>query len=152
MLAGLGSIVPEPVRTAMLLGVLGGLLVLDLTSRTLPLPQRRLLIPQRVFLRGLAAGLLRFGAEYGTGFRTLVPSAAAYMLAGYVVLAHPAWWISLSLGALFGLARSLAIAQFVLLGRDGWVQFLGAHTRLLERLGSVVCAALLAWVALAAVS
>lgn len=151
-MAGLCSIIPEPIRVVGLVVALGGLLVLDLISPVLRLPQRRLLIPQRVFLPGLTAGLLRFGVEYGTGFRTLIPSAAPYMLAGYLVLAHPAWWASLSLGAVFGLSRSLAIAQFVLLGRDGWVQFLGSHTRLLERSGSVACAALLAWALLAAVS
>ena len=143
MLAGLASVVSEPVRSAALLVGLASLLLLDLTTRRLPLPQRSRLIPQQVFRRSLGAGLLRFGIEYGTGFRTLIPSASAYMVALFVLLTNPVWWVTLGLGATFGLARSAAILQFVLLGRDGWVHVLTAHTRTLERAGSIGCAVLL---------
>ncbi len=148
MLAGLASVIAEPARTAALIIGLVGLLLLDMVTRTLPLPQRSRLIPQQVFRRSLGGGLLRFGIEYGTGFRTLIPSGSAYMVVWFVLLTNPAWWVTLALGAAFGLARSLAILQFVLLGRDGWVQFLTGHTRLLERTGSAGCAALLIWGAL----
>lgn len=147
VLAGLISVVAEPVRTTTLVIGIAALLILDLSTGSLPLPQRSRLIPRDVFRRNLGAGLLRFGIEYGTGFRTLIPSASAYMLCVFVLLSNPVWWATLILGAAFGLARSLAILQFVLLGRDGWVQFLTGHTRTLERVGSVGCAALLIWAA-----
>lgn len=143
MLAGLLSPVPEAVRwgaAVMLIGTLAGL---DLVSRRLPLPQRSTLIPQHVFSRGLARGLLRFGVEYGTGVRTLIPGAAPYLCAVYLVLANQPWGLTLAAGAVFGLSRSLAILQFVLLGRDGWAQFLTGHSRVLERTGTVLTAVLL---------
>jgi len=149
VLAGLASVVAEPARSAALVVGVAGLLLLDMATRSLPLPQRSRLIPQQVFSRSLGGGLLRFGVEYGTGFRTLIPSASAYMLALFVLLTNPVWWVTLCLGATFGLARSVAILQFVLLGRDGWVHFLTAHTRMLERAGSIGCAVLLIWSALA---
>ena len=41
--------------------------------------------------------------------------------------------------------RTLAVLQYVLLGRPGWQQFLSTHTRTLERLGTVVTAVLAVW-------
>lgn len=143
LLAGLLSPVPASARLVAMLVILAALVVLDLLTPRLPLPQRSALIPQHVFARGLVPGLLRFGFEYGTGVRTLIPGAASYLCATYLLLANQPWWLTLAAGATFGLARSLAILQFVLLGRDGWAQFLTGHSRLLERSGSVVAAVLL---------
>lgn len=153
--------------TGMLLGVLGGLLSpmpplwrtgalvvlavllvgLDLVSARLRLPQRSVLIPRQVFTAGLARGGFRFGVEYGCGWRTLVPSAAPYLVAAFVLLVTlPVWWAAL-LGTVFGAARSLAVLQFLVLGRPGWQSFLSRHTRVLERAGSVLTAALVVWAA-----
>ncbi len=143
LLAGLLSPVPASARLVAILALVPALLVLDLLTRRLPLPQRSALIPQHVFARGLLPGLLRFGFEYGTGVRTLIPGAASYLCAVYLLLANQPWWLTVAAGAAFGLARSLAILQFVLLGRDGWAQFLTGHSRVLERAGSVVAAVLL---------
>lgn len=143
MLAGLLSPVPQVVRLGCAALLIVALAVLDLLTRRLPLPQRSTLIPQHVFSRGLARGLLRFGVEYGTGVRTLIPGAAPYLCAVYLVLANQPWWLTLSAGAVFGFSRSVAILQFVLLGRDGWAQFLTGHSRILERTGTVLAAALL---------
>lgn len=143
VLSGLLSPVPEPVRLS-LLGVLAlALMLVDLGSARLRLPQRSTLIPQEVFARGLAGGGFRFGIEYGCGFRTLVPSAASYIAACFVLLAALPWWWAVGLGAAFGAARSLAVLQYLLLGKPGWQQFLSRHTRVLERSGSVLTAALL---------
>ncbi len=91
VLAGLALVISEPARTAALVIGNAGLLILDMGTRTLPLPQRSVLIPQQVFSRSRGGGLLRFGIEYGTGFRTLIPSASAYTLAMFVLLSNPLW-------------------------------------------------------------
>lgn len=142
VLSGLLSPIPQQVRLGVLAVAVVALVVLDLTSRALPLPQRGELIPQDVFHRGMRRGAFRFGLEYGTGFRTLVPSAAPYVVALLVLLAIPPWWWALVLGSAFGAARSLAIAQRVLIGSDGWTDFLAGHSRSLERVGTVVAAGL----------
>lgn len=147
VLSGLLSPIPDGVARWLFTGVAVLLLALDLTQRVLRLPQRATLIPQDVFARGMGRGALRFGVEYGSGFRTLVPSAASYVLAVYVLLAALPWWWGVLIGAVFGFSRSLPVLQYVLLGRPGWQQFLSGHTRVLERVGSVVTVGLLvlAW-------
>ena len=148
--SGLLSPVPEIVRIVAFGGLALALLVLDLRAPLLRLPQRSQLIPQEVFARGLARGGFRFGVEYGCGFRTLVPSAASYVAAVFILLAAmPLGWAML-LGAAFGASRSLAVLQYILLGRPGWQRFLSGHTRVLERGGTVVTVGLLAWASAAA--
>lgn len=143
VVSGLLSPMPRTWRLVLWLVAAAALAVLDLRSPVLRLPQRRELIPQSVFSRGLARGGLRFGVEYGCGFRTLVPSAAPYVAAGFVLLAVlPLGW-ALLLGAAFGASRSLAVLQYLSLGRPGWQEFLSRHTRVLERAGTVVTALLL---------
>lgn len=152
VLSGLLSPLPQAWRLGGWLLAVVALVVLDLWSPVLRLPQRRELIPQTVFSRGLARGGLRFGLEYGCGFRTLVPSAASYIAAGFVLLAVlPLGWAVL-LGAAFGASRSLAVLQYLALGRPGWQDFLSRHTRLLERAGSLVTAVLLLTAVLTRVS
>ncbi|MCK0113506.1 hypothetical protein MWU75_15265 [Ornithinimicrobium sp. F0845] len=147
--SGLLSPVPAGVR-AVLFGLLAvSLTVLDLRQPLLGLPQRKELIPQEVFARGLGRGGLRFGVEYGCGFRTLVPSAASYVAALFVLLAGlPLAW-AVTLGAAFGASRAVAVLQYILLGRPGWQHFLSSHTRWLERSGTVVATVLLGWAVLA---
>ncbi|USQ80067.1 hypothetical protein NF556_21185 [Ornithinimicrobium faecis] len=147
--SGLLSPVPVVVR-ALAFGILAlVLLVMDLRQPLLRLPQRSQLIPQEVFARGMGRGGFRFGVEYGCGFRTLVPSAASYIAALFILLAGlPLGWAML-LGAAFGASRSLAVLQYIVLGRPGWQRFLSSHTRWLERGGTVVTVALLAWAGVA---
>lgn len=148
VLSGLLSPVPFAVRAG-LLGVLVVTFVgLDLTQPVLRLPQRSELIPREVFARGLARGGFRFGVEYGCGFRTLVPSAASYLAAAFLLLTNPPLAWAALLGAVFGASRTVAVLQYILVGRPGWQRFLSAHTRVLERAGSVVTAGLLAWAVL----
>jgi hypothetical protein len=143
VLSGLVSPVPAGWRLVLLGVAATVLVVLDLRQPTLRLPQRHELIPQEVFARGLGRGGLRFGIEYGCGFRTLIPSAASYVAAGFVLLtALPLPWAS-ALGAAFGASRSLAVLQYLTVGRPGWQQFLSGHSRTLERWGSVVAAVML---------
>ncbi|AXH97178.1 hypothetical protein [Ornithinimicrobium avium] len=148
VLCGLLSPIPVAWRAALLGALVLALAVTDLRQPLLRLPQRTTLIPQEVFARGLARGGFRFGVEYGCGLRTLLPSAAPYLAALLVLLLAPAFGTALLLGAVFGASRSLAVLQRVLLGRAGWQQFLAAHTRTLERAGTLVTAALVAWAAL----
>lgn len=145
VLSGLLAPVPVTWRAALLGVLVLALVVTDLRQPLLRLPQRTTLIPQEVFARGLALGGFRFGVEYGCGFRTLVPSAAPYVVALLVLLLAPSLGTAVLLGTVFGASRSLAVLQHVLLGRAGWQQFLAAHTRTLERAGTVVTAALVAW-------
>lgn len=148
VLSGLLSPLSQPVRWGLLAVVALVLVAIDLRQPQLRLPQRRELIPQEVFGRGMARGGFRFGVEYGCGVRTLVPSAASYVAACFVLLTVlPLWWAAL-LGAAFGASRSLAVLQYLLLGRPGWQRFLAMHSRVLERAGSVVTAALLLGAAL----
>jgi hypothetical protein len=148
VLSGLVSPVPAPVRLGLFAATALGLVLLDLLSSTLRLPQRSELIPQEVFQRGMARGGFRFGLEYGCGWRTLIPSAASYVAAAFVLLVVPPLGWALVLGAAFGLSRSLAVLQYVVLGAPGWQGFLARHSRHLERAGSVLAAALLLLAAL----
>ena len=147
VLSGLLTPIPLTWRVGVLAVLVLVLVVLDLRRPLLRLPQRSALIPQEVFARGMARGGLRFGLEYGCGFRTLVPSAASYAAALFILLAGlPLGWAVL-LGAAFGASRSLAVLQYVLVGQPGWQRFLSGHTRWLERAGTVTTAALLGWAA-----
>jgi hypothetical protein len=141
VLAGLLSPVPQVVRWAIAGAAIAALTVADLLQSPLRLPQRTELIPQEVFAKGMSRGIARFGFEYGTGFRTLIPSAAPYVLAVFLLAANLPLWQSGLVGAWFGAARSLAVLQFLALGRDGWQTFLAGHTRVLERAGTVATAA-----------
>ncbi|WP_022923331.1 hypothetical protein [Serinicoccus marinus] len=143
VLAGLLSPVPETVRLVLLVVALLALTVLDVLAPVLPLLQRSALIPQEVFGRGIARGGFRFGLEYGCGWRTLVPSAASYLAALFVLLVVPPWWVALVLGAAFGFSRSWAVLVWIALGAPGWQNFLAGHSRVLERAGSVLAAVLL---------
>lgn len=146
--SGLLTPVPFPIRAAVFGLLAVTLTVMDLRQVVLRLPQRKELIPQEVFARGMGRGGFRFGVEYGCGFRTLVPSAASYVAAVFILLAGlPLIW-AVCLGAAFGASRSVAVLQYVLLGRTGWQQFLASHTRWLERGGTVLAAVLLAWAVL----
>lgn len=143
VLSGLVSPVPAPVRLALLATAAAGLVLLDLRSPTLRLPQRSELIPQEVFQRGMARGGFLFGLEYGCGWRTLIPSAASYVAAAFVLLVVPPLGWAVLLGAAFGLSRSVAVLQYVLLGAPGWQAFLARHSRVLERTGTALTTALL---------
>lgn len=140
-----GLVIPVPLQVRLVLFVLlvVALVALDVLSARLPLPQRSTLIPQEVFHRGMARGGLRFGLEYGCGWRTLVPSATAYLAAVFVLLVVPPWWVAVVLGAAFGLSRSWAVLLWIVLGAPGWQAFLAGHSRLLERAGSVLAGVLL---------
>ncbi|NLG20181.1 MAG: hypothetical protein GX555_01945 [Actinomycetales bacterium] len=151
VLSGLTSPLPGRARAIAVLGAAVVLTALDLWQHRLRLPQRGTLIPQTVFAAGLPRGFLRFGFEYGTGVRTLIPSAASYILAAALVLTGLPWWQTVLVGAVFGFSRTLAVLQYLLMGTDDWAAFLSAHTRVLERLGSLVAAGLVSAAALPAV-
>lgn len=136
------------VRVALAAAAALALVVLDLRADRLPLPQRATLIPQEVFTGGMRAGLLRFGLEYGTGVRTLIPSAAPYVVALALLAANLPWWQTVLAGLAFGLGRALAALLLVLTGAPSFQTFLAGHKRLLERASSVaagICVLVAAW-------
>lgn len=149
VLAGLASAIPERARVALLLTLVLALVATDLAQRRLRLPQRHTLIPQSVFAAGIARGIFRFGYEYGTGVRTLIPSAAPYVVAVALLLIGLPWWSCVAVGAVFGFSRTLPVLQYLTLGSAGWAEFLSGHSRLLERAGTVMAAVLVAAAALA---
>lgn len=132
---------PLRARWALAAVLIVGLVILDLTSRKLPVPQRDQLIPQEVFHEGMPLGLFRFGVEYGTGWRTLIPSAGPYVVARALLAANRPWWQAVLVGAAFGAARAATALQLILAGGDGLTTALAAHRRVLERLATVVAAA-----------
>ncbi|XVX21403.1 hypothetical protein ACQP1U_05885 [Actinomycetota bacterium] len=143
VLAGLASPLPGTMRLALAAAAAVAFAGLDLASPKLRLPQRTELIPQTVFDRGMSLGIARFAYEYGTGLRTLVPSAASYLTAVFLMAANLPWWQTVLAGAVFGLSRSIAVLQYLLLGdSETWAAFLSQHTRVLERAGSVLAAVL----------
>ena len=144
VLSGLASPIPERVRLSTAVALAIALTVTDLVQRRLRLPQRHTLIPQTVFAAGIARGIFRFGYEYGTGVRTLIPSAASYVVAVALVLVGLPWWQTVLVGAVFGFSRTLAVLQYLVLGEEGWAELLSGHTRLLERTGTVLAALLVA--------
>jgi hypothetical protein len=105
------------------------------------LPQRRSLIPQEVFLRSRAAGFLRFGLEFGSGVRTYVTSAAPYGVVALVLLATDGALPGLLGGLMFGLGRAVAPLQAIAADESRWSADLTGVSRLLERSGAVVVAA-----------
>ena len=105
------------------------------------LPQRRSLIPQEVFLSSPWAGFVRFGLEFGSGVRTYVTSAAPYAVVALVLLATDGALPGLLAGLSFGLGRSVAPLQAIWADETRWSRDLGGVSRLLERSGSVVVAA-----------
>lgn len=89
---------------------------------SLPLPQRRKLIPQSVFEAGMLPGLFHFGVEYGSGVRTLVTAGAPIVVLGGLLLgALPGPWIVLG-GVAFGAARGLAPLLHLMARDPEWQQ------------------------------
>ncbi|HHU39261.1 MAG TPA: hypothetical protein GXZ45_08290 [Propionibacterium sp.] len=143
LVSGLASALPLGWRAGIALVVAVALVLLDLVQRRLTLPQRETLIPQEVFAGGMLRGIAWFGYEYGSGVRTLIPSAASYIVAFALVMVNLPWWQTVALAAVFGFARSWAAGLALAFSPGGgWSLFLGRHSRLLERLGSVVAGAL----------
>lgn len=137
VLGGLLSPLPPTWRAAAGAAVIVTLVAKDLLEARLRFPQRNTLIPQEVFARGLLRGFVRFGFEYGSGVRTLIPSASSLILAAFLIVANLPWWQTALIGLVFGFSRTLAVLLFLLWGSDGWASFLGRHSRVLERAGSV---------------
>jgi hypothetical protein len=113
----------------------------DLRVRKVNLPQRRELIPQEVFFRSHAGGFLRFGLEFGSGLRTFVTSASPYILIVMMLGLSTSFTQVVLVGAAFGFGRSIGPLQAVLAEDRFWSQDLTSTSRLVERLGSVLAAA-----------
>jgi hypothetical protein len=113
----------------------------DLMISRVNLPQRRSLIPQEVFLRGHILGFLRFGIEFGSGVRTFVTSASPYVLL-VTLLGVPASFSQVvAVGIAFGVGRSVGPLQAMVADDVYWSRDLARTSRLLERTGSALAAA-----------
>ncbi|HEX8626979.1 MAG TPA: hypothetical protein VF755_02270 [Catenuloplanes sp.] len=120
----------------------------DLLVAKVDLAQRRSLIPQEVFLRSQVLGFLRFGIEFGSGVRTFVTSASAYILVVMMLGLPVSFTQVVAVGLAFGLGRSVGPLQAILADDVFWSGDLERTSRLVERLGSVLAAAVtvtLAW-------
>ena len=96
--------------TATALILVGVVLTLrDLRVLRFRLPQRRRLIPQTVFNRGVMRGALVFGYGLGLGFVTYVSSGAAYLLAVSLVAIQPAPALAIAAGLGFGAGRAVMV-------------------------------------------
>jgi len=113
----------------------------DLMVTRVNLLQRRSLIPQEVFLRGHVLGFFRFGIEFGSGVRTFVTSASPYILI-VMLLGVPASFTQIiAVGVAFGIGRSVGPLQAVLADDVYWSGDLDRTSRLVERIGSALAAA-----------
>ncbi|MFD1939565.1 MULTISPECIES: hypothetical protein [Nonomuraea] len=104
--AGIASVVPEPVRLWTLLPVVSVIMSFELIGRPLSLPQNRRLVPQDVIPKAEFEGPLQFGFEMGTGVRTYTPTALPHLLVAVVVLAG-GLGAGLLAGIGFGAGRAL---------------------------------------------
>lgn len=117
-------------------------LLIEFLNLAVNLPQAKRQIPERVFWgrRNLAA--LRFGFEYGTGFRTYITSNGTYiLLIGLICLPISPFQSALT-GVAFGFGRSISVLQRMLRKASNWQTAVVRQSRFLARLGS--CSALAA--------
>lgn len=70
------------------------------------LPAARRQISSTVFAGSSFRGAARFGFEYGSGVRTYVTSATAYVFVVYIVIGRPSPLSVLWMGVCFGIGRS----------------------------------------------
>lgn len=86
--------------------------------------------------------MFRFGLEFGSGVRTYITSAAPFVVAISVLLLVNSAWVSMAVGAAFGVGRSLVPIQAALFGTEEWHTRVGAMTRIVEKGGTGVALAL----------
>jgi len=142
---GLGQLVPDRARLALVAVLAVGALVVDATRRGLPSWRRqvdeRWMDEYRAWVYGLG-----WGAQLGTGVVTIVSSACTYLLVALAVLlgSLPA---GVALGAAFGLTRGLTLLTARRLGSPAALrsfhQRMQGHRRLAVA-GVVVADALVA--------
>jgi hypothetical protein len=97
---------PVPLRWTVVGLATAGVLVRELGTVRIPLPENRRLVPDSVLRLGRHLGPFQFGLEMGTGMRTYLPSGLPYAAAVAVALAAPPSGALLA-GAAFGLGRML---------------------------------------------
>ena len=123
--------VPAAVRVGVLLMVATLAVLRDLGVMRVALPENRRLIPHTVFLAHPWRAAAQFGFELGTGVRTYVSASAPYVLAAGLLLLAPAWTVTLTAGAAFGLGRSAIVwMRFAAPDRERWDVRLAARRRL----------------------
>jgi len=87
------------------------------------LPQRRRQIPQDVLLERGALGALQFGFEIATGVRTHLPTAAAHVVALFLLFGGPTLLEAVAVGVGFGLGRALQLIVTALIrDRDSFLE------------------------------
>ena len=106
VLAGLLSPIPPAASVAIAIALSLVVLAADQGMGGLRLPETKRQIPPTVIAAGRAGGAWRFGAIYGSGLLTYLPSAAPHVLVVWLVLTATAPGILLA-GVGFGLGRGL---------------------------------------------
>lgn len=134
---GLLDWISEPVRLGAVASIGAALVLYDLGTPRVRLPQAARQIPEHVFARDQRWAAVRFGFEYGTALRTYVTSAAPYVLLMGLVTLPLGVSQSVLIGAAFGFGRSLSVFQYSFRRRDNWQAAVKRQSRILERAGSL---------------
>jgi hypothetical protein len=132
--SGLARPAPDEAAAVVLVGIAVGAVARDFRVIVFRLPQNARQVPREVFLNGPFWSSLQFGFELGTGFRTLLPATAPYVLLAATVLVAPGLWVTLVLGASFGIGRAIMTAsRYFSSDRGDWDARLQHRTRSLVR-------------------
>lgn len=122
------------------------LLVYDVSVDACQLPQRRRLIPERVWYGNPAISAARFGFEHGAVFRTYITAGAPYVFVlALILLDIGAWYIVLG-GAAVGIGKGLTPLQYAIAGVDGWQSHVERHSRTVERVSTIAVAGVVVWI------
>lgn len=148
LLSGLLAGLPGVVASVMCLLAVLLLLCHDLQIVSLRLPENHRQVPQAVLHKPGILPSLQFGVELGTGLRTYVPAATAYMTAvSIVAIGVPPMLVPVIAGG-FALGRVATPATRLLSGDvEAWDVLLAQRLRLIISGAAVVTALLLAgWI------
>ncbi|MCG5212085.1 hypothetical protein [Streptosporangium sp. KLBMP 9127] len=125
------SLLPAPLRLAVLGLLAAAVLLREAGLISLPVPENRRLVPEHVLNRGRLAGGIQFGFEMGTGMRTYSPSALPHLVLAALVLAVPLPG-ALAAGTGFAAARWIMAAVSMAHSDDGsWTTLWHANQRFL---------------------
>lgn len=107
-----------------------------------PLPENHRQVPKEALNKDILRGVLQFGFEMGTGVRTFLSSTAPYVLVFAMILLVDNLWLSLLIGACFGVGRAIVpFARYYNGAGETWDQLMERHIRWIAPLGTAVCSA-----------
>lgn len=146
VLSGLVAWLPATVAAGILAVAALCVLLRDLGGVTIPLPERRRLVPKSVLDQATPLAGLGFGVQLGLGFRTYVSASAPYLLVVALSLYAQSLPLFLAAGVAFGLGRfAMPLARYLSPDGEEW-------NRLLEARAGVIRTSTAALAPLAAVT